>query len=118
MNHDPKEHFSEAQIEVITFIFHGEMNAMLLKTVGAYVVTVILAVMAIGAGWYRLGHVEDNVATVMKSLSEGPRFTQDEGDALNAKHDQDVADLQRQIDGTTARLERMENKIDLILNRI
>jgi len=82
------------------------------------VVTVAVAVMAIGGGWYRLGHVEDTMAGVVKALSEGPRFTQEEGDALLDKHNSDIANLQRQIDGTTARLERMENKIDLILNRI
>lgn len=118
MNHDPKEHFSEAQIEVITYIFHGELNKGLVKIVGANLLIVFLGVSAVGAGWYRLGHVEDQVATVVKALNEGPRFTQDEGDALMSKHNTDVENLQRQIDGTQTRLDRIENKIDLILNRI
>jgi hypothetical protein len=104
MPHDPKEHFSEAQIEVITSIFSNEINRMLVKTIGAYVVTVALGVMALGAGWYRLGNVEDIVASIPFGV--------------DARHDQDVADLQRQIDGTQSRLDRIEDKLDLIIDRI
>ena len=118
MNHDPSQHFTDEQLDIVTEIFHSEINKMLVKIVGANLIVVFMGISAVGAGWYRLGNVEDNVAGVMKSLNEGPRFTQDEGDALNAKHDLDIANLQRQIDGTTARLERIENKLDLIIDRL
>lgn len=101
---DPKEHFSEAQIGVIKNIFEAEMNRMLVRTIGAYVITVGIGVMAMGAGWYRLGNVEDIVANIPSG------FTQ--------QHNTDVANLQRQIDATATRLDRMENKIDIILDRI
>jgi hypothetical protein len=102
MNHDPKEHFSTEQIDVITNIFESEINRMLVRTIGAYVVTVALGVMAIGAGWYRLGRVEEIVAGV-------PALSQ---------HDTDVANLQRQIDATQNRLDRIEDKLDVIIDRI
>jgi hypothetical protein len=102
MNHDPKEHFSEEQIDVITSIFESEINRMLVRTIGAYVVTVALGVMAIGAGWYRLGRVEELVATV-------PPLTQ---------HQTDVQNLQRQIDTTQDRLDRIEDKLDVIIDRL
>ena len=113
-----QEHFSEEQITVIQEVFHDEANKVLIKLVAGNLVAFFIAIGAISVGWYRLENVETNLSAVVKSMSEGPRFTQVEGDALQARHDQDVANLQRQIDGTTARLERMENKIDLILNRI
>lgn len=104
MNHDPKEHFSVEQIDVITNIFESEINRMLVKTIGAYVVTVALGVMALGAGWYRLGNVEDIVANIPSG------FTQ--------QHETDVENLQRQIDATDDRLDRIENKIDIIIDKI
>jgi hypothetical protein len=118
MNHDPKEHFSEAQLDIVTEIFHGEINKMLVKIVGANLVVVFLGISAVGAGWYRLGNVESNLATVNKTLNEGPRFTQDEGDALQAQLNTEVENLQRQIDGNNSRLDRIENKIDIILDRL
>ena len=116
MNHDPKEHFSEAQLDIVTEIFHSEINKLLVKIIGTNLVIVCMGVMAVGAGWYRLGNVEQQVSTVSKALNEGPRFTQDEGDALQAKHDTDIENLQRQIDGNNTRLDRIENKIDIIMS--
>ena len=110
MNHDPKEHFSEAQIQVITSIFEGEINKMLVKTIGAYVVTVLLGVMAIGAGWYRLGHVETDVAGLTASVYS----------ILPSKEYVDSRDsaLQQQIGDNYKRLDRIETKLDVILERI
>jgi hypothetical protein len=102
MNRDPQEHFSTEQIEVITNIFESEINRMLVRTIGAYVITVALGVMALGAGWYRLGRVEEMVASV----------------PLGTQHQTDIANLQRQIDGTQGRLDRIEDKLDLIIDRI
>lgn len=110
MNHDPKEHFSEAQVEVITNIFHDEINKMLVKTIGAYVVTVGMGVMAIGAGWYRLGHVEDSVESITATVHS----------ALPSKEYVDTKDtnLQNQFDEMNKRFDRFEAKIDIIMDRI
>lgn len=110
MNHDPKEHFSEAQVEVITSIFHDEINKMLVKTIGAYVVTVGLGVMAIGAGWYRLGHLEEGVASITANVYS----------ALPSKEYVDTRDqnMQNQLDEMNKRFDRFEAKIDVIMDRI
>ena len=77
---------------------------MLVKIVGANLMVVCLGVMAVGAGWYRLGKVEEMVATVPFGIDR--------------QHQTDVANLQRQIDAISSRFDRVETKIDLILNRI
>lgn len=110
MNHDPQEHFSEAQIEVISSIFESKINNFLLKTIGTYVVTMLLCVLAVGGAWFRLENVEEGLAIVTTAVH----------DALPSKEYVDSGDsnLQTQIDGTSKRLDRIENKIDIILDRI
>lgn len=110
MNHDPKEHFSEAQIAVISQIFESEINRMLVKTIGAYVITVLLGVMAIGAGWYRLGHVEKEVESITSAVYN----------ALPSKEYVDSSDrnIQNQVNANATRLQRIEDKIDIIIDRI
>jgi hypothetical protein len=114
MNHDPKEHFSDEQLEVIKNIFESEINRMLIKTIGAYVVTVGLGVMALGAGWYRLGNVESELASITDAVHQN----------LPSKEYVDTADLNiKSVIETDrarydARLDRIEDKLDVIIDKI
>lgn len=110
MNHDPKEHFSEAQENVIREIFHGEINKMLIKIVATNLVIVIMAVMALGANFYRVNHLEEAVKTLTASVYE----------VLPSKEYVDSKDvnLQNQINERDKRLDRIETKLDVILERI
>lgn len=110
MNHDPKEHFSEAQVEVITDIFHGEINKMLIKIVATNLVIVVMAVMALGANFYRLNHLEKAVESINANVYE----------ILPSKEYVDSKDvnLQNQINERDKRLDRIETKLDVIIERL
>lgn len=109
-NHNPQEHFSEAQVAVITDLFHAEINKMLIKIIGTNVIIVAMGIMAVGAGWYRLGHVEDAVQDITGAVYQSLPTKEyvDGGDRL----------LQQQVSANTEYLKRIENKVDLIIDKI
>lgn len=113
----PEDHFTEEQIDMIKALFTQQVNSLFVKIVAGNIIAMLGIAATIGVGWYRLGHVETQVATVVKAISEGPRFTQEEGDALADKSQQADADLQRQIDLVNKRFDRIETKLDILIQR-
>lgn len=110
MNHDPKEHFSDEQIEVISSLFESKINAMLVKTIGTYIITMLLCAVSIGGAYMRLGAVEDSVASVGEIVR----------DNLPSKEYVDTRDanIQLQVNDLGKRLDRIETKLDVIIERL
>jgi hypothetical protein len=100
------DHFTKEQIDIIKNIFKDQLNEMFTKIVAGNIVAVFLGATAIGAAWWRLGNIETQLATVIAT-----HITKEQSD----KNDDA---LQRQIDGVGKRLERIEDKIDILIKRI
>jgi predicted negative regulator of RcsB-dependent stress response len=100
------DHFTKEQVEVIKKIFKDQVNDMFTKIVAGNIVAVLLGAIAIGGAWWRLGNVEQQLAA-----ASATHITKEQSD----KNDEA---LQRQIDGVGTRLERIEDKIDTLIQRI
>lgn len=112
---DPHEHFTKEQIDVLKDIHHAETNKLLVRIISANLITIVFAVGAVATGWYRLGHLEKEVATVVVALKEDPRFTQEEGNFLKEHSDRRDDELQRQIDvqkDTSKEIRESVNRIE------
>jgi hypothetical protein len=112
----PEDHFTEDQINAIRGLFTQQVNSLFIKVIAGNLVALIVLVGSLFVGWYRLGDVEKQVAVVGKAISEGPRFTQEEGDALRSAMSQRDEDLQRQIDALKNDQAYIRARVDQIYN--
>jgi hypothetical protein len=112
----PEEHFTEDQIKAIKSLFSDQVNSLFTKIVAGNIIALLIGAGTVGVGWYRLGHMENQVAAVTRAISEGPRFTQEEGDSLRAAMAQRDEDLQRQIDAIKNDQAYIRARVDQIYN--
>jgi hypothetical protein len=112
----PEEHFSEQQINAIKNLFIEQINSIFIKIVFGNLIAILVGAGTVAVGWYRLGNLENQVAYVVKSINEGPKFTKEEGDALRAAMVQRDDDLQRQIDAIKSDQVYIRNRVDQIYN--
>ena len=94
---DPTLHFTKEQIEILRDIYHAETNKLLVKIISANLVTIVFAVGAVGIGWYRLGHIEENVSAVTVAFEHKPVYTKEEHQVYSQEVDRRFSEVQATV---------------------